>query len=1215
MNTDQPTSPATLQADGRPPRAARLPVTPALAAALGLLLVVAGAAYWFQQQADDAIDWRKLTSEIRVELSALEADVMELSRGLRGYAISGKEDWLEPYRDARKAAPERVRRLKGLTAHNPVMQRHLDLFDDRMEIYLIAANKTLALAAEKGMEAARSDIASGAGRAELQRMEEILTDMDAEQARLFKERDAAAERNTSLATGVTILGNLFALAMMAWAGVALNRTIVQLRAAAAQTAAEDWAKSGLVKIGQRLQGGRDPVAAAQALLSELAPHLGAQHAVFYAPEGAAIAKTEGAADGPPLRLIASYAYRERKHLAAGFHVGEGLVGQCALEHQRILLQQAPPDYIRITSGLGESGPLDVVVLPVLHEARLHGVLELASLQRFTPHQLAFLDQLTAQLGILFNAMAASRQVDAALAHSEELTQELRVREEELKANNEELQEQTRRLEESQSELKTQQEELQVTNEELEEKSNQLEKERASVLSKNRELEAAQVALEERAEQLTVTGKYKSEFLANMSHELRTPLNSLLLLSQMLSDNKEGNLTPKQLEYVRTIHASGDDLLNLINEILDLSKIEAGRLEISPGPVALETLVQFAESNFRPVADQKKLTFEITVAGDLPNELTTDEQRLEQVLRNLLSNALKFTERGRVSLAIGRPAAGVRFEHEALRRAGAGVIAFTVTDTGIGIPAGKQAAIWEAFQQADSSVTRKFGGTGLGLTISREITRLLGGEIHLRSDPGQGSTFTLYMPESLGAEPEPHPAKARPTGPAKAPSPRRAAEMESPAAEERRPVFAPVHAAPREDDRESVAARPAGTRVVLVIEDDKRFASVLRDLAREHGFLALVSGLGGEGLQLARQHRPDCILLDLGLPDMDGEEVLRTVLADPQLRRTPVEVISGHERGRQLVQEGAFAFLQKPVSPNALEQAFEKLESYLTRGPRRVLVVEDEIYARDALVQLTETGDVAVTAVGTGRAALEALRRETFDALILDLKLPDMDGGDLLEKIHTDLGIAGLPVIVHTACSLGPEEERALRRQAHSIIVKSTAAPQRLLDDLGLFLDGVKERLPAEKRALIRQVRAPASPLAGRTVLVVDDDMRNVFSLTALLDDNGMNVLSAENGRAALDLLAQHPEVSIVLMDIMMPEMDGYEATRRLRREKHGKDLPVIALTAKAMKGDREKCLEAGASDYLAKPVDAGKLLSLLRVWLAGSDPAETPRRSTPPPTP
>ncbi len=955
-----------------------------------------------------------------------------------------------------------------------------------------------------------------------------------------------------------------------------------MRATAARSDEADWAKTGLAELTRPLAGERDAQKAAQALVSALAPYVGAQHAVYYVAEGDfGHTGVQGAAE-PLLRLAASYAYRERKHLAASFRAGEGLVGQCALERQRILLRQAPPDYIRITSGLGEAAPLDVVVLPVVNESRLLGVLELASLARYSEVQLAFLDQLAENLGVLFRAIAAAAEVNAALAHSEELARDLQVNEEELKTSNEELQEQTRRLEENQ----------QV----LEEKQQALEAERVITDNKNRELEAMQATLEERAEQLTVSGKYKSEFLANMSHELRTPLNSLLLLSQMLAENKDANLNPRQLEYVRTIHDSGADLLHLINEILDLSKIESGRLEISADPVVLADLTTFAESQFRALADNRGLTLDINLADGLPEALTTDEMRLEQVLRNLLSNALKFTEKGGVSFRITRAAAGTRFERASLREAAA-VLAFTVADSGIGIGPEKQALIWEAFQQAEGGIAREYGGTGLGLTISREIARLLGGEIQLHSTLGEGSTFTLYLPDSGVSN-----------APGQVSAPRAAVALAAPplarqgvTQETRQGVTQDARQGvtqdARQDDRALLETRSASERVALIIEDDARFAGVLQQIAKEHSFRTLVSATGGEGLELARRYHPDCILLDLGLPDLDGEEVLRAVLADPQLRRIPVEVISGHERGRALLDKGAFAFLLKPVSPDALEESFRRIELYLHAGPKHILIVEDEPYARNALAQLVSAGDVAVRAVRDAAAALATLGRGRFDAMILDLHLPDMDGRELLRRAREELGLVGLPVIIYTAQELSSEEERELLKQTRAIVIKGEAAPQRLLDELALFLHGVKERLPEQKRQQIRQITDPASPLQRRLVLVVDDDIRNLFSLTAVLEEQGLNVCTAENGEAALARLDAEPGIELVLMDIMMPKMDGYEATRRLRADARWKKLPVIALTAKAMKGDREKCLEAGASDYLAKPVDAAKLLNLVRVWL------------------
>jgi HAMP domain-containing protein/CheY-like chemotaxis protein/signal transduction histidine kinase len=959
----------------------------------------------------------------------------------------------------------------------------------------------------------------------------------------------------------------------------INEMIRNLRETTSRNAEQDWLKTNLAKFTRMMQGQKNLANVSQLILSELAPVVGAKHGVFYI--------MESSGSDPLLRLAATYAYKERKHLNKQFHVGEGVVGQAAFERQRILLTNAPDDYIEINSGLGESKPMEIIVLPIVFEGSVLAVMELASFNHFSETYQSLLDQLTESIGVVLNTIQANMRTEELLAQSQSLAEELQVQQEELTETNKRLEQQAKSLQASEELLKQQQEELQQSNEELEEKARLLQSQNEEVARKNAEVESARKQLEEKARQLALTSKYKSEFLANMSHELRTPLNSLLILAKLLTDNPEGNLSDKQIDFARTIHSSGQDLLTLINDILDLSKIESGMMTVSLSDFSFKELSDLMERTFRQVANDKTLDFNIDLAATLPQSIHTDPTRLQQVLKNLLGNAFKFTEKGGVTLRVENASGGWTPGHDVLDRAPK-VIAFSVSDTGIGIPDEKQRIIFEAFQQADSSTTRKFGGTGLGLSISREIARLLGGEIRVSSESGVGSTFTLYLPQSYVA-----PARAN-----VAPPPSAAATIEAP----------PGAAAPHEeagtvtieeqvpDDRNAIGE---GDRTVLIVEDDVKFARILLDMARDKGFKGIVATSGEGALQLAKRYRPDAITLDIELPDMEGWTVLDRVKHDRATRHIPVHIISaGEESGRGL-RLGAFAQVRKPVTKEALDDAFSKIRGFVERPNKTLLVVEDNEQQRNAIVELIGgEGDVEITGAATGEEALQLLRERHFDCMVLDLGLPDMSGFDFINRMKNELKIADIPIVVYTGRELSRKEETELKRMADAIIVKDVRSPERLLDETALFLHRVEANLPEHKRQILEQLHESDPVLAGKTALVVDDDMRNIYALTSLLERHKMKVLYAESGAEGIEQLKAHAgEIDVVLMDVMMPEMDGYEAMRRVRATEELKNLPMIALTAKAMKGDREKCMEAGASDYITKPIDAQQLVSLLRVWL------------------
>ena len=924
----------------------------------------------------------------------------------------------------------------------------------------------------------------------------------------------------------------------------INAMIGNLRGTTERNTEQDWLKTNIAKFGAMMQGQRDLLTVAQMLLSEMAPLVNAQQGVMYV--------MDDSEEPPCLKQLAGYADRPELGEPRRFRIGEGLVGQCALDRQRILLGEIPTESVRIGSGLVTAQPQNVIVLPVLFEGEVKAVIELASLTRFTASHLAFLEQLTGSIGIVLNTIEATMRTEGLLKQSQELA----------------------------AELQAQQRELQQTNEELGQKARELAAQNAEVERKNQEIDQARRAVEEKATELALTSRYKSEFLANMSHELRTPLNSILILGQQLAENADRNLTSKQTEFAKTIHGAGTDLLNLISDILDLSKIESGTVTVESEEVPFSGLRETVERNFRHVAESRKLSFTAEFDPRLGRAITTDSKRLLQVLKNLLSNAFKFTDAGGVRFEVAVADSGWSHDHPVLGQA-ATVVRFTVSDTGIGIQPEKQRIIFEAFQQADAGTSRRYGGTGLGLAISRELAHLLGGEIRLHSVPGTGSTFTLYLPVTY-------------LGPAFGLK----VAAQGPGAEARAPFQPIVLPAPRieqvPDDREALLP---GDAVLLIVEDDPHYARVLLGLARERGFKGLVAMRGTEALELARRHLPTAVSLDIFLPDMLGWTVLSQLKQDPATRHIPVQIVTVEEERQHGLERGAFAYVNKPLTTEGLSDAFDRIKRFAAPRARRLLVVEDDPGERLSIVNLIAHDDVEIAAVGTGGEALVALRQSEFDCVVLDLRLPDISGFELLNAIQQDGALRDIPIVVFTGKELSRDEEVELRRMAKSIVLKGVESPERLLDETALFLHRVVTDLPEAKRRMIERLHGSDEALAERKVLVVDDDVRNIFALSSVLERHGMEVIAATTGAEAIERIGRMPDLALVLMDIMMPEMDGYETMRRIRAMPQHRLLPIIALTAKAMKGDREKCLEAGASDYIAKPVNTEQLLSLLRMWL------------------
>jgi signal transduction histidine kinase/CheY-like chemotaxis protein/HAMP domain-containing protein len=992
----------------------------------------------------------------------------------------------------------------------------------------------------------------------------------------------------------------------------VNQMIANLRETTRVNEEQDWLKTNLARISGLMQGQRDLQAVSKLIMSEVTPVVSAHHGVFFLAEQAVV----DGEDSTELRLLSSYGYKARKNVANRFKLGEGLVGQAALEKKTILLTQAPGDYIKVSSGLGETDPVNVVVLPLLFEDQVLGVIELGSVTPFTPISLQFLDQLIETIGVVLNTIIANMRTEELLEQSQRLAEELQERQEELQTQQEELRRSNAELESqaaslraSEELLQQQQEELQQTNEELQEKARLLEEQNRAIEVKNAEIETARLSLEEKAEQLAVSSKYKSEFLANMSHELRTPLNSLLILAKLLGDNGEGNLTERQVEFARTIHGAGAELLELINDILDLSKVEAGKMDVTPGDIALAVVADNVRQSFDPVAEQNGLAWNVVVEDDAPPSIFTDDQRLQQILKNLLSNAFKFTESGGVELRIGAAGDDVRFDSESLTRADR-VVAFDVVDTGVGIPADKLRLIFEAFQQADGTTSRRFGGTGLGLTISRDIARLLGGEIRVRSEVGAGSTFTLYLPAAyrppaVGATlTAPSTLLAPVSRPAPGDPATAGASVTAPAASSAisiatEPDTEQLLAVELDDDRDAISQ---GDRVLLVVEHDEESARAALRAGRRAGYRVIVALRAGSGLALAREYKPDAIVLDADLPSTDGVSLLAHLKRESGVRHIPVHVVGDSDVRHHARRTGAVGFSERPASGSIAEATYGEVVSgittFLDNVHRRLLVVEDDAVERGAIAELIGGGgDVEIVAVGSSEEALEALEGEPFSCVVLDLKLPKMTGFTLLEKIKTDERFVDVPVVVYTGRELTRREETRLRKYAETIVVKDANSPERLLDETALYLHRAPSTMPAPQRRMIEQLLEADRVFQGKRILVIDDDVRNVFALTSALESRGMQVLFAENGRDGIEVLKANPGVDLILMDVMMPEMDGYQTTRAVRQIPQFRRLPIIALTAKAMKGDREKSIAAGASDYITKPVDIDQLVSLMRVWL------------------
>lgn len=1101
---------------------------------------------------DDAAKIQR-THSVILSLRELLSTIQDAETGQRGFLLTGNDRYLAPYQDAMAQVQPKLREIERLTSDNGLHQAGIATLRRHIDAKLAELRETIALRQQRGAAEALAAVNSDRGKNEMDAIRTQLDLMQQEEGRLRLARieEMAQAYRTAWVSG--ILSGLLGVALTLVVGFLIRRSSIARER-------QQWLQVGQVQLAEAMLGDQAPEELGDNILAFLSRYLGAQAGAVFA------------GDGYHYRRIASRGVPPDAPIVDRFAANDGLLGRVVAERAPAVLSDVPDGYLTFGSALGRASPRYLTISPATADEAVQGVVELGFLKPVGEHDLAFLALASDSIGVALRSARFRAELQQLLEETQRQSEELQVQSEELRVSNEELEEQGRALKESQARLEQQQAELEQTNVQLEEQAQLLEAQRDN-------LARSTAAIELKARELERASAYKSDFLANMSHELRTPLNSLLILSKLLADNPAGNLTDDQVKFAQTIESSGNDLLSLINDILDLSKIEAGHVQVRPEAVALDRVVGDLRQLFQPIADQRGLALEIEVAADCPQVIETDRQRLDQVLKNLLSNAFKFTEAGSVRLAI-EPAPGER-------------VGFSVIDTGIGIAEDQQAEIFEAFRQADGTISRRYGGTGLGLSISRELARLLGGSIALESTPGQGSRFTLTLPAHY--DPAQAPAQAAPP----ASTPRAAAAPAAAAPTPAAPARTSALPRPVVDDRDTL--RPGG-RTLLVIEDDRSFAGIVRDLAREMGFQCLVAGTAEEALLLARQYKPNAVVLDVGLPDQSGLAVLDRLKRDVATRHIPIHVVSGSDHSQTALSLGAIGYLVKPVKREELAEVLESLATKLARTVRRVLIVEDDPVQLDAVSRLLASGDVETVGARTAAECLARLREETFDCMVLDLTLPDASGFALLETLSGEGAHSFPPVIVYTGHDLSADDEQRLRRYSDSIIIKGARSPERLLDEVSLFLHQVVTELSPEQQAMIQKAHNRDAILEGRRILVVEDDVRNVYSLTNILEPRGAMVAIARNGQEAIDALERSAEpggapIDLVLMDVMMPVMDGLTATREIRKDARWAKLPIISLTAKAMPDDQQRCIDAGASDYMAKPLDVDKLLSLVRVWM------------------
>ncbi len=1103
--------------------------------------------YWNVKLLKQVVKELTRTHEVIINLDELMSFVKDAETGQRGFLLTGNEFYLQPYNVAVTQMDWEIAKLQFATKDNEEQQQFIPLIKKHIANKMVELDETIQLRKNKGFDAARAVVMSDRGKSEMDLLRSAVGSVRELEQQQRTQRIAEMDNayRTAIISGVLTGG----------VGVLLSAVVARLvRRAATVRMRQEWLQSGQVGLSLAMGGEQRLDQLGDSILKYFSDYLSAKAGVAY-----------GYTNGH-YRRMAMIGVPTTAKIPLTFEVGDGLLGQVVKTNQMIKLDDIPDGYLTMSSALGEGKPKHLVIVPVRSDGVVNAVLELGLMRPLDDLAIELLEKVSDTISVAIRSASYRANLQNLLEETQRQAEELRAQSEELRVSNEELEEQSRALKVSQTNLEQQQAELEQINTQLEEQTQLLENQRD-------DLTRSQVIVQQKAHELEQASRYKSDFLANMSHELRTPLNSSLILAKLLADNPGQNLSDEQVKYAKTIQSSGNDLLVLINDILDLSKIEAGHMEIRPETMALSRLVNDLSRMFEPMAKAKKLTFLTNIEAGCPASVETDRHRLEQVLKNLISNALKFTETGTVTLNI-QLAAGNQ-------------VAFSVVDTGIGIEPGQQRAIFEAFRQADSTISRKYGGTGLGLSISRELTRLLGGAIELESTPGEGSVFTIVLPQQFDLAR----VIAAPLAVPVAPMPFESSPKPIPQAgiERIRQV---------EDDRDKVNAK---SRSILVVEDDESFARILYDLVHELDFLCLIASTAEEAMEVVKQYLPSAVILDVGLPDHSGLAVLDQMKRNTRTRHIPVHVVSAGDHAQTAFSLGAIGYMIKPVKREEIMDALKQLESKFEQHMRRVLIVEDDPVQRDSVAKLISTLDAETVEAGSASECLERLKETTFDCMVLDLTLPDATGYSLLETLSREDAYSFPPVIVYTGRDLSSDEELKLRRYSKSIIIKGAKSPERLLDEVTLFLHQVVSELPHEQQKMLEKAHNRDAVLEGRKILVVEDDVRNVYALTSILEPRGAVVLIARNGREAITMLDKtDPEmttIDLVLMDVMMPEMDGMTATRIIRKNARWKNLPIIMLTAKAMKDDQERCLESGANDYMAKPLDVEKLLSLVRVWM------------------
>jgi len=1134
------------------------------------VLISALTSYLSIQSMDSDSSWESHTYEVIDHAQNLEVRLLNAETGLRGYILTQRAQYLDPYtKNVNKIMPE-IKQLEFLTKDNLIQQERLDSLEFYANQKMHDMQQILQANAIGGQQEGVKRMLTDKGKLFKDNMIRVNNKIIQHETELLKVRKDKRAESGKRSTIVVLASSLIILCLVLYLFSFIKRTFDeqmlteikiresndQLEKISGENEQKNWMLSGASVINESLRGEQE--------IDELCTHVTTEMCNYLqAPIGALYlfnSKTQR------LSLSGSYAFEKKKGKITDILLGEGIIGQVALEKRMIQLNDLPADYIKISSGIGSTVPRTLLVLPILFEEEIIAVMELGLIEPPTTIALDFLERIAVNIGIGINSTRARAQLRDLFMQTQQQAEELESQQEELRTTNEELVHKSEELMASEEELRVQQEELRQTNAELEEKASQLEE-------RNISINEAREAIGLKAEELEVSSKYKSEFLANMSHELRTPLNSILILARILKENRPDNLNEEQLKYAGVIHNAGNDLLTLINDILDLSKIESGKIDLDIENVRPQEIKQNMESLFTEIARSKKINFVTTLAAGLPEKMMTDLSRIEQITKNLLSNAFKFTpENGEITLEIGTTGPEIKFYSEQLKNTTQQVLYFSVKDSGIGIPEDKQKLIFEAFKQADGTTSRKYGGTGLGLSISKELANILGGEIQVESEPNVGSCFTLYIPEIL------HSATQNKE-------------------EEKDPVIIPLITEPV-----LLPVNKNGKQTLLIIEDDLVFADVLKDYAKEKGFDPVLAHSGDVGLEKAIAILPDAIILDIMLPVMDGWSILKQLKANSLTKHIPVHMMSAVEvKGEKALKEGAIGFLKKPIEKDDLDQAFSTLNSgNIAYNFQTVLVIEDHELQSFAVKEQLVAKGIEVAQAFTGQVALEMLKTRSFDCIILDLNLPDISGFDLLDQIKTQEKFTHVPVIINTAMELDQDKIAHIMKYSEAMVLKSNKSNDRLIDEVSLFMNKLKKQVDFQKApsANFKTVSTIEKVLKDKTILVTDDDMRNIFALSSALQVYDIKIVIATNGREAIERLEDTPSVDLVLMDIMMPEMDGYEAMKIIRQNKQHKKLPIIALTAKAMKNDREKCIEAGANDYIAKPVDIDQLLSMLRVWLS-----------------